>query len=164
MTPVFSPDGNWIAYQTGHGGKWGLAKKVASGGGKPVQLRPEDGRLLRAQWSPDGNWLTWLSSDGLTILSADGNRSELLSDETGWQQTAGFSKDGSEVVGIRENESHHYVVEAIHVASKRKRIILDMGPQFGTHGFSLAPDGKSFLTTLARYHGDIWMLEGFPQP
>jgi hypothetical protein len=34
----------------------------------------------------------------------------------------------------------------------------------GVHGFSLAPDGKSFLTSLQRYHGDIWILEGFPQP
>ena len=49
-------------------------------------------------------------------------------------------------------------------SSTRTRIIFDMGPQAGTHAFSLAPDGKSFLTTLERYRGDIWMLEGFPGP
>jgi len=39
-----------------------------------------------------------------------------------------------------------------------------MGPQAGAHGFSLAPDGKSFLTTLERENGDIWILEGFTKP
>jgi len=165
MTAVFSPDGNWIAYNTMAGGKWGLAKIAAGGTGKPIQLVPAgSNHLLRTQWSPDGNWFTWLSNDGLEIVSADGSRKESLADETGWQQTAGFSKDGSEVVGIRENDEHHYYVEAIDIHSKRKRVILDMGPQAGTHSFSMAPDGKSFLTTLHRYRGDIWMLEGFPQP
>jgi hypothetical protein len=107
------------------------------------------------------DWLTWLSNDGLAMVSADGSHTELLSGETGWQQVSGFTKDGAEVIGIRRNENYHFVVEAIEIRSKRRRIVLDMGPQAGVHGFSLAPDGKSFLTSLDREHGDIWILEGF---
>ena len=31
-------------------------------------------------------------------------------------------------------------------------------------GFSMNPDGKSFLTALGRASVDLWLLEGFPQP
>jgi hypothetical protein len=30
-------------------------------------------------------------------------------------------------------------------------------------GFSLHPDGKRFLTSIAKWPYDIWMLEGFDQ-
>ena len=164
LMPVWSPDGNWIAYQILERGRWGLGK-ISAGGGKTVQIVPvSSDQLVRPQWSPDGNWLTWLSNDGLSLVSPDGRHTELLSGETGWQQAAGFTKDGAEVVGIRQNENHHFVIEAIEIRSKRRRIILDMGPQVSVHGFSLAPDGKSFLTALEREHGDIWILEGFPKP
>jgi len=34
----------------------------------------------------------------------------------------------------------------------------------GIDGFSLHPDGKRFLTSIAKWPYDIWMLEGFDQP
>ena len=165
LMPVWSPDGNWIAFEILQRGRFGLGKIPAGGGGKPVQVVPvSSDQLGRSQWSPDGNWLTWLSNDGLSVVSPDGSHTELLSRETGWQQVTGFTKDSAEVIGIRKNENHHFVIEAIEIRSKRRRTILDMGPQAGAHGFSLAPDGKSFLTTLERENGDIWILEGFTKP
>jgi Tol biopolymer transport system component len=165
MEPVWSPDGNWIAFEILQGGQFGLTKIPSGGGGKPTQIVPVSSDLFsRSQWSPDGNWLTWLSKDGFSLVSADGSHSELLSGETGWEQVTGFSKDGAEAIGIRENEGHHFVIEAIDIGSKRRRIVSDMGPQTDAHGFSLAPDGKSFLTTLSRQQCDIWILEGFAKP
>ena len=31
-------------------------------------------------------------------------------------------------------------------------------------GFSVHPDGKRFLTSIAKWPFDIWMMEGFEQP
>jgi hypothetical protein len=31
-------------------------------------------------------------------------------------------------------------------------------------GFSIHPDGKRFLTSVAKFPFDIWMLEGFEEP
>jgi hypothetical protein len=31
-------------------------------------------------------------------------------------------------------------------------------------GFSLHPDGKRFLTSIAKWPYDIWLLEGWDQP
>ena len=33
----------------------------------------------------------------------------------------------------------------------------------GVAGFSLHPDGNRFLTSIAKWPYDIWMLEGFDQ-
>ena len=38
--------------------------------------------------------------------------------------------------------------------------INDLGPVETYFGFSLAHDGKSFATTIARDTSDIWILEG----
>jgi Tol biopolymer transport system component len=162
--PAWSPDGSWILYNTLRNGKYGLAKIAAGGGGQPVQIAPESTELYpRAQWSPRGDWIAWVTQKGLTLVSPDGARTELLNPDPGWQ-SYGFSKDGSQVYGIRMNEAHRLITEAVDIATRRVKIVSDLGPAMGVHAFSLAPDGKSFLTSLQRYHGDIWILEGFPQP
>jgi Tol biopolymer transport system component len=163
----WSPDGSWVVYHSAP--QFGLLK-VPAGGGKPVELAPP-GIMIRPQWSPRGDWITYLDRQGLKIISPDGSRTELLSgesggndDESGWNATAGFSQDGSTVYAVRTNKKHHLLLEAIDIASKRRRVVSDLGVQQDTHGFSLAPDGKSFLTTLAHIRGDIWLLDGFPNP
>jgi len=59
-----------------------------------------------------------------------------------------------------QDESHQVILVAIDVRTKRSWRIADMGPQTSAHGFSLAPDGNGFLTTLKRYQGDIAILDG----
>jgi eukaryotic-like serine/threonine-protein kinase len=159
--PAWSPDGNWLVYQ--QESNFAVMKVSSGGGGKPVALTGA-GVLLRPQWSPRGDWITWREGKELKLVSPDGTKNEVLSDEGGWQQTAGFSPDGATVYAVRADERHHLVLEAIELASKRRRVISDLGLQDGVHGFSLAPDGKSILTTLEKSRGDIWLLEGFPQP
>jgi serine/threonine protein kinase/Tol biopolymer transport system component len=158
---AWSPDGNWLVYEQASG--FGVMKVSSGGGGKPVRLAGP-GVVLRPQWSPRGDWITWREEKALKLVSPDGAKNEVLSEEGGWQQMAGFSPDGATVYAARTDERHHLMLEAIEIVSKRRRVISDLGLQDGLHGFSLAPDGKSILTTLDKSRGDIWLLEGFPQP
>jgi hypothetical protein len=96
-----------------------------------------------------GDWIVWITDKGLALLSHDGARTELLNGDPGWQ-SYGFSKDGSEVYGICMNEAHRLVTEAVDIATRGVRTVSDLGPAVGIHAFSLAPDGKSFLTSLWR--------------
>jgi len=167
LVPTWSPDGDWIAYTDISGPRPGLSKIAVGSAGKPVIIIPPgegSATIVRSQWSPRGDWLTWKGTRGLEIVSPDGRRRELLSEETEWQQLSGFSKDGREVIAIRSNRDHHLIVEAFDLATRRKRTVSDLGMQPSAHGFSLGPSGKSFLTSLGRRHADIWLLEGFGVP
>ncbi|HYW44477.1 MAG TPA: protein kinase [Bryobacteraceae bacterium] len=162
--PAWSPDGNWIVYMVPRNGRYTLWKTPA-GGGQPVQVFQEDTPSdTRPKWSPRGDWITWVNEKGLKLVSPDGAKTVLLSDNPDWF-AVGFSKDGLQVLGIRLNQAHHLVAASIDLATKRERIISDLGPSVNVHAFSLAPDGKSFLTSMVRGNlGDIWLLDGFPQP
>ena len=167
LVPTWSPDGGWIAYASIEPSGAGLFKIASGGGGKPLMIVPAgegNPNLVRAQWSPRGDWIVWTGKRGLEVVSPDGSRRELLSGETGWQQVQGFSKDGATVFAIRSNQARHFVLESFDIATRREKVISDLGPQVAMHAFSLAPDGKSFLTSLTRQTGDIWILDGFGKP
>ncbi|HTI39785.1 MAG TPA: protein kinase [Vicinamibacterales bacterium] len=72
--PIFSPDGQWIAFQT-------LTspfqiKKIASSGGSPVTLCT--GSFFNgAAWGPDGT-IVFVGTDGLIRVSSDGGEPESL--------------------------------------------------------------------------------------
>jgi hypothetical protein len=65
------------------------------------------------------------------------------------------------------------VLGRVDIASPRETIVGDLGPvpaavefgdflgEFPYRGFSLHPDGKSFLTSVFRVKTDLWLLEDF---
>jgi len=57
QSPVWSPDGQWVAYTSIRGGKFGLYRKAADGSGsEEVLLEPQGQALYSADWSSDGCW------------------------------------------------------------------------------------------------------------
>ena len=104
---------------------------------------------------------------GLSLISPDGHSIRELTPRH--FTIYGFSKDGSQVLGIYRNtnpESAEWQLYSVDVKSSAEKLLgaLDLPPATeGIAGFSLHPDGKSFLISIAKWPYDIWMLEGFDQ-
>jgi serine/threonine-protein kinase len=74
--PIFSPDGQWIAFFNGTG----ELRKVATSGGPPIPLN-RGGNNRGASWSADGTTILFATADvstGLLRVSAGGGEAEVL--------------------------------------------------------------------------------------
>ena len=72
-------------------------------------------------------------------------------------------------------ENRRLVLGRVEIASEREQAA-DLGPlpaaldladfqgDFPYRGFSMRPDGKSFLTSVLAIKGDIWLLQDFDRP
>jgi Tol biopolymer transport system component len=118
--------------------------------------------------SPDGSLICYQTSEGLYTMTSDGKNQQLIT--SGIWHSNGWSKDGTKIVGVKQSEDRHLLVVEVSVADKKERIISDLGPaplivsNTPMVGFSLSPDGKSFVTSQFHASSELWMLENFNQP
>jgi Tol biopolymer transport system component len=178
---VWSPDGEWLAYQRRVGSEVEVQLVKTRPGSRLVpevlkKWRLEDsGRDSRTpvEWSPDGRWILASrgGAPGLFLVSPDGGTERQLSAtrSSGGRPTFGFSRDGRAVLFLEQNISGAgapWRLFSIDVATGAERLVADVGlpPTAGdAAGFSLHPDGTRFLTSIANWPFDLWMLEGFDQ-
>ena len=111
--------------------------------------------------------------NGLTLVKADGSGNRALATKV--PLVFGWSDDGTLIYGLRLNTGRLALV-SIDVETGREKRIADIGPAprppepypgFSASplsGFSLSPDGKSFVTSINRSDSDIWILENFQMP
>ena len=171
---AWSPDGQWVAYGHQNGRNIELAKIRPGSSAAPVviagpRLRGRfPNRYPLMQWSPTGEWILYPPENGgLSLISPDGRTDRKLTPRLFWAY--GFSKDGNHVQGIDRNTdpaAAEWQLYAVDVSSGAEKMIgaVDLPPATeGIAGFSLHPNGKSFLTSIAKWPDDIWMLEGFDQ-
>jgi eukaryotic-like serine/threonine-protein kinase len=64
--PVWSPDGNFIAYASDRAGGTGFYRKASDGSGAQQQLLPPGGRRILDDWSRDGRYLLYTEMDPKT--------------------------------------------------------------------------------------------------
>jgi Tol biopolymer transport system component/tRNA A-37 threonylcarbamoyl transferase component Bud32 len=167
---AWSPDGQWIAFVRTEGDKQQLVKMKPAAGETPVVLSkaaPKAEGYSMIQWSPKGDWIAYPSAEGISLVSPDGDTARKL---TARKLLAfDFSKDGAQVYGILRNttgEGAQWQLWSINVKTGEEKMLAPVDLPASTDsiaGFSMHPDGKRFLTSIARWPFDIWMLEGFDQ-
>jgi len=166
----WSPDGNWIAYYSTYNGKPAVLK-IRVGANHEPELVAYASDLNPVRWSPRGDWIAWNDGHKLAVASADGKQKRIVSQKQ-WL-TYGWSQDGNSLYGIGVTENRRLVLGRVEIASEREQVAADLGPlpaamdladfqgDFPYRGFSMRPDGKSFLTSVLAIQGDIWLLENF---
>jgi len=162
---AWSPDGQWLSYVRRNEGQSKLAKIRALPGAVPVILADAGGPT---QWSPAGDWILYRAGNSLRLISPDGKSGRTLSSRR--FMVYGFSKDGRRVYGIFHNTSdpkREWQLYQVSITTGAEELVssLDLPPaSAGLSGFSIHPDGKRALTSVARFPFQIWLLEGFEQP
>jgi hypothetical protein len=105
----------------------------------------------------------------LFLVSSDGAVERQISQRgPSGRPVLGFSRDGRSVLYLEQNTSGQgapWRLCVIDVATGAERLVDVPLPTTagGAAGFSLHPDGTRFLTSVANWPHDIWMLEGFEE-
>jgi Tol biopolymer transport system component len=163
--PVWSPDGNWIAFSIGNE----LRKVRAGSGDDPILLRNDVARLALSgavRWSR-ADQLLYFSTDGLTVTDANGAQVHVVTRERlgSWD----WSPDGKAIYAIREQKGRALELISIDPLSGQSRVVAPLGrrpvsPEPVGYAdtirqLAVAPDGKSAVFAYLQPDSQIWMME-----
>ena len=158
-SPSWSPDGTWIAFLERTGARWALKKALLGGSAEAVTLR-EGCLRTHPKWSKRGDWVACMTDEGLTLVAPEGGASKVIGDRS-WL-VFGWDASGSTIYGVKQTAGRGHALASINVATGAEKIIgdLKLPPYVTLSCFSMARDGKSFLTSVDHPTADLWIVKG----
>ena len=165
--PTWSPDGTQIAFTTTPVGSTDLAVATVGAGTDPKVIRKGITPYSRPSWSPKDQWILCETPEGLLLVSPDGLRSRLISEDE-WLAVT-WNHDGTLVYGFKETDKpRHFMLVELNIRSGVERVINpDLGviPPVNQPIRGLSRIGRtSLITSVARARSDIWWYERFSPP
>ena len=162
--PLWSPDGNWIAFMRVARNALLLSKVRPGSGEPPVDIASVSSHPIPA-WSPAGEWIA--ARDGqekLTLFSPDRKTSRPIPGDGG---PVAWSRDGTILYQVRTEPPALYAVSIATGHEQKLRDLPGLRPYEGLNPglrASLTSDGKDIVYTVNRPRREIWILDGIQKP
>jgi eukaryotic-like serine/threonine-protein kinase len=159
-SPSWNPDGSWVTFLESEGGRWALKKARPGVPGEAAMLRQGCVRS-HPKWSKRGDWIACVTDEGLTLVSPDGGTAKVIS-QSSWL-VYGWDLSGSKIYGVKQTAGRGRALASIDVDTGLEKSIgeLKMPPYSTLSCYSMARDGKSFISSINHPAADLWLLMGF---
>jgi serine/threonine protein kinase/Tol biopolymer transport system component len=164
--PVWSPDGQWIAYRAFRDGTYNLFRKRTGSAGEEERLTQTSNIQGAEDWSPDGRFLLYSEESAgkdwdLWLLPSTHKASRTSAVKTGFSGSHGqFSPDGKWIAyGSDESGRREIYVQRFPQGTFRRQISNGGGdyPRWRRIGelFYVAPDGKLMAVAVQPRLGTV---------
>jgi hypothetical protein len=168
ITPSWSADGKWIAYNVS-----GALMKVQVGSSAPPVKVFAQTASVPAAWSPDGKWITAGVDGQIGVVSPDGKEKRVIFKRKYDSSALGWSRDGATLYlldGGLGDPVHLYAAGVTKGGAER--VLANYPPMSGfyaelfQYSTRLYPsrDGKYLLAPRFDIRCSLWLLEGVEPP
>jgi|GEM_PF-3502422 len=158
--PAWSPDGRWIAFQSGRSGTTQLYLMAASGRADDPDVRQlTEGPFFNGEpaWSPDGRWLAFRSdatgTGEINLLELATGRKRQLTNTLSWAEQPAWSPDGQTLAFMHNMPGDLRFIILVDMATRRHRTITQT-TQHAEHPAWL-PDGRLLFEQI---EGRKWLF------
>ncbi len=155
--PVWSPDGNTIAYTSGAYDIW----TMQANGRDKRQLTNDIYRDEDPAWSPDGKKIAYVSehdgSQQLWMMNEDGTGKRQLTFTDGWKSAPSWSPDGNTIAYVSGQYPDYDIWTMNPDGTGQKRITYSENEDWAP---AWSPDGKK-IAYISKQSGnfDLWIMD-----
>jgi Tol biopolymer transport system component len=104
--PAWSPDGEWIAYDTAMGASEDSVLSIRPDGRGQRVLRDDSSDDEEPAWSPDSRRLAYVHDEALAIVRWDGSKQKVFFFNMGTHSSPSWSASGRELVFLRGSDAY----------------------------------------------------------